>query len=161
MASLGEAIANALGVTDPRARADIIKFGQTVYAAIPADPIQTAFIFSAICASGDLPGDCIYRTGVFVDDVPEVAKVDITNLTKMPAKGVIISKASTTACTVAYFGAYATGDTLVTDKVYFVGADARPTITRPSGPAFIQIVGHALDAARLMVNPSMNFTKVI
>lgn len=124
------------------------------------DPYLEPFTFPATCLSGDLAGDCVRISGGVVAGAPQVRKVDISSYTGMPAVGIITVKTSATTCLVAYFGGLqSTG--LTPGATYFVGADGRPTNIRPVGPAFIQIVGVALFETVLMLNPSMNMTKVL
>ena len=124
------------------------------------DPVETPFTFTAGCQSLDGVGDCVYVSGAAVDGVIQVAKVDITSASKMPAIGIITNKAGLTSCTVAFFGVVVLSVT-TPGKVYFVGGDGKPNSTRPAGLVFIQSLGLALDETRLLLNPSMSMTKVL
>jgi len=129
-----------------------------------SDPIETPFTFSANCLSTDAVGHCVYITGDLVLGVIQVAKADITDKTKMPAVGVIVSKSAATDCIVVYLGAVDLAGVvpaLSPGKMYFVGPDSKPNVVRPVGPALLQIVGVALDSSRVLFNPSPNMTKVL
>lgn len=124
------------------------------------DPLEAPLSFPANCQSADDVGDCVYVSGDVIAGTIQVAKVDIADTTKMPSIGIITSKSGSTSCIVAFFGSVDLSPA-VPGKIYFVGADAKPTATRPAGPALIQVVGVALDTARLLLNPSPNMTKVL
>ena len=124
------------------------------------DPVESPFAFPANCQASDSVGDCVHVSGDAVAGVIQVAVVDITDITRMPAVGVITSKASLTSCTVAFFGAVAFSPVLP-GRIYFVGGDGKPTSTRPTGLVFIQILGLALDATRLLIQPALNMTRVL
>lgn len=124
------------------------------------DPLEAPFSFPASCQPADAVGDCVHVAGDFVAGVAQVTRADITDNAKMPSIGIITGKGSATSCTVAFFGSVVLVAALP-GKLYFVGSDAKPTATRPAGPALIQIVGVALGSTRLLLNPSPNMTKVL
>lgn len=63
-------------------------------------PTPSNSTFTADCLSGDVVGACVYITGPTVAGIVQVATADPSNAAKMPAVGIITSKASATSCTV-------------------------------------------------------------
>jgi hypothetical protein len=118
----------------------------------------------ANCLSTDSVGDLVYITGDSVGGIIQVSKVDITDYSKMPGVGVIISKSSSTDCIILRYGLLnVTG--LTPGSIYFVDSNSRPTLIRPvASPGvkvFVQVIGVAMDSSRLLLNPSFNLTRVI
>lgn len=116
---------------------------------------------SATCSASDAVGHFVYIAGPRVAGALQVARADITTIAKMPAVGVITSKQSDTACTVLLLGEYEPGVTLTPNQRVWVGLNGFVALTRPSAPAFLQVVGQALDEARVLVSPSKDLCKVI
>jgi hypothetical protein len=117
----------------------------------------------ANCLDTDAVGDLVYVRGDSIAGLPQVARADIADFAKLPAIGVILSKAAPTDCMVIRRGIVDV-DGVMSGRLYFVGDDGRPTATRPVamglGYVFVQIIGSALDSAHLMLNPELNMTKV-
>lgn len=127
---------------------------------LPSSPISEE---AANCLSSDLVGDLVYITGPSIEGLLQVSRVDISDSTKVPSVGIIVSKASPTICRVLRSGVFSTGS-LVSGKLYFAGVDGRPTEIRPvatPSKVFVQVVGVALDASSLLVSPSFNMVRVI
>lgn len=124
------------------------------------DPYASAFTFPANCDGSDAVDHCVYISGDLSGGLPTVMRADITDPSKMPAIGVIISKQTSSLCIVAWFGSV-TKSGLTPGSRYFVGSDSKPTATRPSAPSLIQIVGVAVDSGRLLVNPSPDMVRLI
>ena len=116
---------------------------------------------AATCLASDEVGHFVYIAGPRVADTLQVARADITTIAKMPAVGVITAKQSATACTVLLLGEYAPGVALTPNQRVWVGANGYAALTRPAAPAFLQVVGQALDEARVLVSPSRDLCKVI
>jgi len=120
-------------------------------------------IMQANCLDTDTVGDLVYVRGDSIAGLLQVARADIADFAKLPAIGVILSKAAPTDCMVIRRGIVDV-DGVMSGRLYFVGDDGRPTATRPVaiglGYVFVQIIGSALDSAHLMLNPELNMTKV-
>lgn len=131
--------------------------------ALVSDPVIEPFVFVANCLASDVVGDCVYISADAIATVIQVTKVDATDVLKMPVRGIIVSKFSSTVCSVVYYGAVSlTGivPPLSTGKRYFAGASSKPTAVPPTRPTFIQVVGIALDSSRLLFDPSPNLIKL-
>jgi len=118
---------------------------------------------AAACIASDAVNDFVYVTGPAVGGLAQVSRVDIADIAKMPAVGIITTKSTPTRCVVALAGVI-TVTGLIPGATYFVGPNGQPTSVRPpAGPGgrFIQAVGVALDAERLSLNPAPHMTKVI
>jgi hypothetical protein len=123
---------------------------------------DTGDVMAAACEVDDAVGDLVYVRGDSVDGVPSVGRVDIADFSKLPAVGQITAKPTPTDAVVVRRGIVA-GAGLTPGRLYFAGDDGRPTATRPvatAAPLFVQIVGTALDAARLLLNPNQAMTRV-
>ena len=120
--------------------------------------IQT---FTGVCAAGDAVGDLMYVSGGSY----AVSKVDITDYSKMPSVGCIVSKPSATSCVIQtaglVSGVYAG---LTPGKIYFAGTNSRPNVVAPvpgvSQLLFHQAVGIALDTNILLIVANPNLTRV-
>lgn len=125
--------------------------------------VTGALEMPATCLNTDSVGDLVYISGDSIGGIIQVAKVDITDYSKMPGVGVILSKSSATQCMILRYGILSvTG--LVPGKTYFVSSAGHPTDIRPVAPLggslFVQTIGVAMDSVRLLFNPSFNLTKV-
>lgn len=122
-----------------------------------------ADVMEANCLASDAVGDLVYVRGDSVAGLPQVAKADITAWSTMPAIGMILSKAAPTDAMVIRRGLVDSSG-LTPGGLLFVGPDGKPTSTRPtptgSNRYFVQIVGSALDANRLMLCPELNVTRI-
>lgn len=114
----------------------------------------------ADCLETDSVGDSVYITGDKVSNRYQVAKVDITDISKMPAIGVIVRKETTTSCTVQIGGVVQgvyTG--LTPEETLVIATDSTLTETTPApAPAsfvLVQIMGTAVatDEVLLRVSP--------
>lgn len=126
-----------------------------------ADPVAAPFTFKAKCQLADVVDDVVRVDGPNIGGLPSVRRVNIASFATMPGVGVITSKLGPTDCVVAYFGAVTPAFVLAPGRPYFASLLGPPTVTRPLAPCFVQIVGVALDEARLLVNPSMNMTRLL
>jgi hypothetical protein len=121
-----------------------------------ADGVAGVVDLAANCDAADVAGDLVYVTGPDIGGLLQVAKVDIDDGAKMPAVGIIITKASSTDCTVRVSGEFdlSAGGLTPGDPI-FVSATGTLTTAPPSRPGagsrFIQRVGIALTAKKLMV----------
>ena len=131
-------------------------------------PSSSDKTFSANCLAGDAVGACVYVTGASVGGVPQVATCDPSNETKMPAVGIIVSKASATDATVQRFAIAdlsASAAVLVPASRAWVGFSGLPVTTAPtpggsgSGYVMLQTVGVATEAAALEVKIDASMLK--
>lgn len=111
--------------------------------------------FDGTCVSTNVVGDIVRITGAG----KTVDKVDCSDESKMLAIGIIISKSSSTSCVVQTNDLVTSVYTgLTPGKLYFVGTDGRPTLTRPSPPIggsiLVQPIGYAIDTNLFLVTPS-------
>lgn len=120
-----------------------------------------ATTFTASCLLTDAVGDCVYMTGDY-----SVARADITDASKVPAVGVIISKPTTSTAIVRTHGEITgvyTG--LVSGKVYFLGATGVPVVSPPVAGlnpfVYIQKIGLAISSNVLLVTPNFSLVKVL
>lgn len=114
------------------------------------------------CLSGDAVGDFVYITGNKVAGRVQVTKVDITNVSKMPAVGVIVNKDNPTTCDVQWSGEVLgvfTG--LTAGSVYFVdtGGTATASLPTPGSDFYIQKVGIATSADSMVLYNDANLVK--
>jgi hypothetical protein len=123
----------------------------------PTSPTaQTLFL--AFCFSTDAVGDAVYIMGDRVGERYQVTKVDIDNITHVPAIGVIIFKTSSTECVVQTQGILQgvyTG--LTPQKPLFIGTDSRLTeIVTPHKPTpgrrALQIMGQGIASTELLLD---------
>lgn len=121
------------------------------------------FELPAMCEAADQVGDIVCIAGDSVGGVIQVSKVDITDYSKMPGMGVILSKSTLTRCMILRYGILNVSG-FIPGRTYFVGLDGTPTATRPVAGVgqkiFVQVLGVAMDSARLLFNPSFNLTRV-
>jgi hypothetical protein len=95
----------------------------------------------------------------------QVTKIDVTDFTKMPAIGVIISKSNPATCVVQVLGVV-TGvyGALTAPGRYFAGSTGKPSLTVPlppaGGVAYVQTIGAALDTGLLMFLPSFDMAEL-
>ncbi len=117
----------------------------------------------ASCTPTDAVGDLVFVAGPAMGGVMQVSRIDIANVAKMPAVGIIAAKPTPTSCRVVLAGVVrATG--LTAGARYFAGAGGQPTPVRPVpgvGGCFIQPIGVAIDDSRLAFEPATFLTKVI
>lgn len=109
------------------------------------------------CLSTDAVGDFVYLTADRIGSIVQVETVDITDLLKMPAIGVIIEKPDTTKCRIQTSGIVEgvfTG--LVPQRRYFIGTDGRLTLTAPvpgaSETYYVQHAGMAIGTDALYLD---------
>jgi len=127
---------------------------------LQAAPVQTssrAQVFAANCLASDTVGDVVYITGDKLGLFYQVTQVDIDDLTKMPAAGVIIVKGSSTECIVQYAGIIQNIYTGLTPQLsLFVGTNGRLTHTVPphptTGPRVHQMMGIAIATTALLLD---------
>jgi hypothetical protein len=122
-------------------------------------PVQASRpqVFVANCLASDVVGDVVYITGDKAGLFYQVTKVDIDDLTKMPAAGVIIVKGSSTECIVQTAGIIAGIYTGLTPQLsLFVGTNGRLTHTVPpqptTGPRVHQMMGIAIATTELLLD---------
>lgn len=118
-------------------------------------------VVAASCSPSDAVGNLVYVTGPSVGGVVPVSTIDPTDLTKLPCIGMILEKTSTTTCSIALQGLVEVGGPYIPQKVYFASAAGVPTATISSTrPFFLQAIGQALDATRLVFRPSVILTRL-
>ena len=127
---------------------------------------EANFKFVANCPAYLTLGDLVYITGPSISGVYQVDKVDITDITKMPAMGVIIDKMSAQLCSVMTLGQL-DGRALTPNAKYYVGVNGKITNVVPSAtakslgmpPVIVQSIGVALDINKLLFQPSFDLIK--
>lgn len=114
-------------------------------------------LLPAFCFATDAVGDVVYIMGNKVGDRYQVTKVDIDDITTMPAIGIIVSKDSSTECRIQINGIVRgvyTG--LTAQKPLFIGTDSRLTHTVTSYPTAgrraQQMMGQALTSDELFLH---------
>lgn len=126
--------------------------------------LTEGFELPANCQGTDQVGDMVYVSGDSIGGIIQVSKVDITDYSKMPGVGVIVSKSSSTQCVILRYGILSVLG-LIPGKTYFVDFNGAPTATRPVATGgqkvFVQVLGVAMDSSRMLFNPSFNLTRVI
>ena len=120
---------------------------------------------TAYCLATDSVGDVVSARASAINGVLQVGRVDPTDLATMPALGLIVSKESTTQCTVLVQGIVDTGAFVDTPPAandrLFIGLNGRLTTTPPVGPVFLQVFAVALWGDKLLVRPSFDLTRLI
>ncbi len=120
----------------------------------------TSGTFLADMPSGVIVGELVYISGVSVAGVYQVDKIDISDFSKLPAVGVVITKATSTQGSIQWLGEVQSVFTGMTPgKIQFASASGGITETPPSTAGeHIQKIGVALDAGVLLLAP--NFTLI-
>jgi hypothetical protein len=114
-------------------------------------------LYEVTCTATENIGDLV----VVMNADKVVQKTDVTNYARMPAAGILVAKFSDVRALMQVSGPL---EGLFSDlhpgRLYFVGADGRPTATPPTATpgqrCFIQPVGTALDINVLLFEPSRN-----
>lgn len=112
---------------------------------VPPTP-ASADTFEAICLATNVVGDAVYAYDNAVGDIYKVRRADPRDTAKMPALGIIVSKETSTECTVQFIGGVTGvyGGMTVNQRLFVsaVGrlADSPPTAL-PGGYALIQPMG--------------------
>lgn len=117
-------------------------------------PVSVPPTFNGTCTAGEIVGDIVY-----VEDVNrDVRKADIDDTSKVSAVGIIIQKPTATTCVVQVSGLVSVYTGLTPDARYFIGANSRPTATRPTGselsPKMVVTIGHAIDTNLFLLRPT-------
>lgn len=119
----------------------------------------------ASCVVGDAVGDCVKFTGPKVGLLYAVAKMDPLVDGENRVEAIIVKKLSDTVCVIQLHGPVTgvlTG--LTSGRDYFVGSNSKVTLTPalppPSGTAYVQFVGVAIDSAELMFAPEQPIKRV-
>ena len=107
--------------------------------------------FIAHCTVATQVGMCVHiidpdLVAPALRDIPNVEPADITDGTKMPSAGIVISKNGDSYCTIVVSGDVGVFSTLLPGKAYFVGPDSYPAYTplNISGTYYFQRVGLAI-----------------
>jgi hypothetical protein len=110
----------------------------------------------ANCLASDNAGDAVYVTGDRVGTRYQVTKVDISDVTKMPAIGVILEKTSSTECVVVTSGevegvytGLTAGGLLFLDAAGTIAQS--PPVPAPLQTLFLQSMGIALDSSVILL----------
>lgn len=106
--------------------------------------------FEANCLATDLVNHLVRVVGNTLS-VPDVTKVDTSDLVQMPAIGIIVQKPTATTCLVQVSGQTTTVSPVVAGTLYYVGAASTPSAIIPALPAIQQFIGVGLDTARLLL----------
>lgn len=128
---------------------------------IPAGSGSASFTFEANCPAGATVGDAVYVTGAKVGGVAQVATVDITSLSSMPAVGVLTAKTIATDCTVQFAGEVGIYSGLTSGSMYMIDTDGTPTSTLPTSGSdhYIQRLGVATNSDSMLLSISPALTK--
>lgn len=122
-------------------------------------PGATTVEFIAGCPASVAVDDLVYTTGPAILGVAQVDVIDVTDVSKMPAIGIVIAKITSTTCKVITLGEISPGMALIPGRRYFAGANGSLDLAMPSptlgGIAFSQPVGYAIDTNRLLFNPEL------
>ena len=118
----------------------------------------------ASCLATDAPFALVRVSGPSVGGVIQVETIDVTDPSKMPVAGMILSKSSATNCVVLMSGiATLPGSPLVPGARYFAGASGTispvPVPAMPR-PFITQFVGVAIDQDRLLLQPSCDMVRI-
>jgi hypothetical protein len=117
-------------------------------------------VFAAACTAAEAIGDWVHIAGPAVAGLPYVERADPSQLDRMPAVGMVLSKASSTRCLVGTSGVVAqAGPPLTPGGRYFVGLDGRLLLGPPAagpGPVFWQTVAVAVDEGHVELSVSLN-----
>lgn len=147
----------------PRARADGL-LDPLWLTGSPSPPIPG--IFTANCSASDQVGDVIFISS-FSSPNPDVSPVDISDYSKMPGTGIIISKASATECAVQSVGlVLGVYSGLSVGKIYFSGIGPNPKpvfpapLPAPTVALFHQPLGVAITPTQLMLTPAYYFARI-
>ena len=114
---------------------------------------------SCSCTAVETVGSLVHISGNKTVGLYTVRKSFATTLATMPVMGLVVSKPEATLAEVQYSGVVSgiwTFD-LVAGKPYFLGKDGEISLTPPTGPAYVQKIGVALDVSALLVTPDPTF----
>lgn len=117
-------------------------------------PRSQRILIRANCASADSVGAFVYVTGPSISGRYQVETVDVGDVTKMPAIGIITRKQSPTRCTVQTHGLLpvASFPLILTPQArYYVGAGSTLSTVPPATPLLRQLAGTAIDASHLLL----------
>jgi len=108
----------------------------------------------ANCQATDDVGDFVSIVSDKVGGLVQVEKVDVTDLSTMPAIGVISHKLSAIDCIIQLSGIYVTSG-LTAGTPYVIGIDSQlspsPPTPTPLGLAITQGVGSAISSTELLI----------
>lgn len=120
-------------------------------------PLSQGTKASASCPSSAVVGDLVYVNGDQASGMYSVGLADPSQYAKMPAIAVVVAKLTSTSAVIQFRdevrGIYSG---LIPGRVYFVGANSRPTLTPPTpgvGRAYLQSIGVAVDQFILRLDP--------
>lgn len=123
-------------------------------------PVLSEFLLEADCTTTDAVGDAVYITSDAVAGRIQVMKVDPTDTATAPSIGVIISKPSTTTCTVRSGGPLdGIYSGLTPNSLVWIDSAARlttdPSDTEPGvGTTYnYQVMGYAVASDCVLINP--------
>jgi len=123
-------------------------------------PRSERILGRATCLASDVIGDCVYITASKIGNAFQVAGVDITDSSKMPAIALVLKKDAPTNAIIHFHGPLRgvfTG--LTPGKRYVVGTDSRPATQGDAnypvagGTTLFQQIGIATSADELLVLP--------
>jgi len=118
-------------------------------------------IATAVCTSAEVVGDLVYISGNRVGSDYSVRKAVNTDVTKLPAIAVVISKISTTRALIQFQGEVSIYSGLTPGHLYWVGDSGQPTSVPPvpSGAGvkkYWQPIGVATDSGRMRLDFGKN-----
>lgn len=131
--------------TDAPAAGRFVRVDATLAAAVAG---ITTDVSGLTCLSGDAVGDAVYLSAAST-----VAKADADDAAKIPAIGLIVSKQSSTSCTVRVSGLVTGLTSLTAGSIYYLDTTAGAiTATAPASPNAAPI-GIAVSTTSLLVLP--------
>lgn len=123
--------------------------------AAPAGASNNSYL-PAFCFSTDVVGDVVYIMGAKVGLRYQVTRVDIDDISTVPAIGILIAKDSATTCIVQIGGLLSDVYTSLTPhKPLFIGLTGRLDETPPdpvAGRRAVQMIAQALSSADVLIH---------
>lgn len=118
---------------------------------------------SAVCDASDAVDDLIFVSGPEVGGKVKVSKIDITDSSKMPSIGVILSKSTATDCIVHLRGPFTLSGTTA-GAVIFAGTSGTMIESGPGRPSSgfrtYQVIGYGRPSGTVDFQPELNVTRL-
>lgn len=120
---------------------------------------------AAVCQAGDALGAAVRVAGNYSGGLLNVTSADPTALSTMPAIGIIVDKPAPNSCLVQLSGIVdLSGAGLTAGSRYWVGAGGALSASVPTpatgGEIYVQVLGVAVDANYLDLQPSLNLLRL-
>jgi len=124
---------------------------------VKKDPGSGASPITSDCLVTDVVGNFVYITGDRIESALQIETVNIEDLAKMPAIGIITEKLSSTKCRLQTSGIVeGVLSGLTPQERYYIGTDGKATATPPEPGAgetfYIQYVGIAIASNALYLD---------